>query len=68
MGENVIKKDVDCKTLISIEELLSQELLLAKKCSAYSNEIFDSELKNICYNTGKVHEENYRLLLSYLNS
>lgn len=51
----------------SIEEILNQELLLAKKCSAYSKTIFDSELKNICYVTGKKHEENYKRLLSYLN-
>ena len=50
-----------------MEELLTQELLLAKKCSAYSNTIFDSELKNICYITGKKHEDNYNLLLSYLS-
>ncbi|WIV11955.1 hypothetical protein [Proteiniborus sp. MB09-C3] len=68
MEKTTIKKDSDYKTLQLLEELLNHEQLLSKKCSSYSNTIFDSELKNICYNTGKVHEENYRLLLSYLNS
>ncbi|SCG82016.1 hypothetical protein DW1_0396 [Proteiniborus sp. DW1] len=68
MEKNILGKDVDCKTLHLLEELLNQELLLSKKCSSYSNTIFDSELKNICYNAGKMHEDNYRLLLSYLSS
>ncbi|WP_352419344.1 hypothetical protein [Proteiniborus sp.] len=68
MEKYATKKDVDCKTLHLIDELLNQELLLSKKCTSYSNTIFDSELKNICYNTGKIHEENYKLLLSYLSS
>ncbi|WP_091732116.1 hypothetical protein [Proteiniborus ethanoligenes] len=67
MKSNQSLRNVDCKMQHLMEELLTQELLLAKKCSAYSNTIFDSELKNICYIAGKKHEDNYNLLLSYLS-
>jgi len=68
LKKNTIEKNIDWKTLHLVEDLLNQELLLSKKCSSYSSTVFDSELKNLYYNTGKVHEQNYKLLLSYLNS
>ena len=62
------KKDIDCRTLYIIEEQLNQEILLYKKYLNYGEKIFDSELKNICYNASQKHKENYQAILSYLYS
>lgn len=65
---NTQEKDLDVKALGFIEEQLEQELLLYKKYLYYSEMFFDSELKNICYNSSKKHKENFNKLLTYLNS
>ncbi|MGF7059544.1 hypothetical protein [Brassicibacter mesophilus] len=60
--------DIDCKTLHMLEDHLNQEFLLYKKCLNYGEKIYDSELKNICYNASQKHKENYQSILSYLHS
>lgn len=61
-------KDLNQKTLSLLEELMSQEMLLHKKYLNYANMLYDKELKNICYKTSQKHKENYKKILSYLES
>ena len=61
-------KELDYKTLSLIEEQLNNELLLYKKYFKYSNMFFDSELKEICLKASSKHKDNYKMILSYLES
>lgn len=62
------EKDMDYKILSLIEEQLNNELLLHKKYLKYSNMCFDSELKELCLTASCKHKDNYKRILSYLES
>lgn len=60
------RKEMDSNMLNSIDKQIQEELLMHKKYINYSNQLFDSELKNICINLSKKHKENYNNILKYL--
>lgn len=54
------------KELNYIKDFLSWELLMAKKCFEYSNEVQIQEIKGLFDQAGKVHQQNYQVILNYL--
>lgn len=54
------------KELNYLKDFLSWELLMAKKCSEYSNQEVDPNFKGVFDNASQVHQQNYLNLLSYL--
>jgi hypothetical protein len=65
---DIIGNDLDIEMLSLIKKQLNFENLLHKKYLTYAEMCYDSELKNICYEAGKRHLENYKRLLSYLEN
>ncbi|KNF09582.1 hypothetical protein CLPU_2c00330 [Gottschalkia purinilytica] len=59
---------LDEKSISLVKEQLNNEYVLYKKYLNYSNMIFDSELKNICYESSLKHKDNYQSIVSYLDS
>jgi len=62
------RKEMDSQMLHFIDEQLQEELLMQKKYVNYSNQLFDSELKDICISGSKKHKENYDSILNYLTA
>lgn len=62
------RKEMDSQMLSFIDEQLQEELLMHKKYINYSNQLFDSELKDICIYGSEKHKENYERILNYLTN
>lgn len=54
------------KELNYIKDLLSFELLLAKKCKQYSDQEVDESFKGVFNQAGQFHQQNYLSLVDYL--
>ena len=55
------------KELSAIEDQLSCEKLLIAKCTAYTQQCTDPELKQKCNAIAGKHQTHYEKLLSFLN-
>ncbi len=62
--ESKIRMDTQMMSLM--EEQLNQEALMYKKYLNFAEKIYDSELKNIFFEAGEKHKQNYLDILSYL--
>ncbi|MCX7923474.1 MAG: hypothetical protein N3B21_15915 [Clostridia bacterium] len=60
-------RNVSTKELNYINDLLSWELLAAKKCNQYAYQENNSGYEQIFFDASRVHQQNYINLLSYLN-
>jgi hypothetical protein len=58
----------DAPNLKILEEQLSYESIMNKKYNQYAGLCKDAQLKNLCCEAAKKHKENYKALLSILNS
>jgi hypothetical protein len=60
-------KNLSTKELNYINDLLSWELLAAKKCAQYANQETNPVHKNVFSSTGNMHQQNYTNVLSYVD-
>ncbi|MBC2580954.1 hypothetical protein [Clostridium sp. DJ247] len=54
------------KELNYVKDLLSFELLIAKKCKQYSDQEVDAHFKGVFNQAGQLHQQNYLSLVDYL--
>ncbi|MGI6550769.1 MAG: hypothetical protein ACOX4Q_12200 [Syntrophomonadales bacterium] len=62
-------KNLSIKELNYINDILSWELLSAKKSFQYANQELQAQSAHhqVFYDTASVHQQNYTTLLNYLN-
>ena len=60
-------KNLSAKELSYINDILSWELLAAKKCSQYAGQETNPVHKNVFFSTGTMHQQNYTNVLSYVD-
>lgn len=65
--ESMIRSKLDKQNLEVLENQLSYESMMNKKCNQYAGLCEDAQLKNICHKAAQKHKENYKTLLKYLN-
>lgn len=65
---NMGSKQLDAGNLKVIKDQLSHESLLNKKFNECSNQVTDSQLKNLCNEACQVHKQNFNNLKTYLDS
>ena len=58
---------VSTKELNYIKDVLSWDLLAAKKCFQYANQETDPAYKQLFSDTANVHQQNYQTLLQYVD-
>lgn len=59
--------NLSTKELNYIHDILSWELLAAKKCSQYASQETNPVHQNVISSTGNMHQQNYNRVLSYLD-
>jgi hypothetical protein len=60
-------QNLSTKELNYIHDILSWELLCAKKCMQYANQEPNPVHKNVFLSTGNMHQQNYNRVLGYLD-
>ncbi|MDP4143786.1 MAG: hypothetical protein Q8936_04790 [Bacillota bacterium] len=61
-------KQIESNNLKVIEDQISYESLLNKKCHEYAQLCTDAQLKNLCNEAAKIHKDNFNSLKTYLDS
>ena len=59
-------KNISAKELNYVNDLLSWELLSAKKCFQYANQETNPAHQQVFSDTAHVHQQNYTDLLNYI--
>lgn len=59
---------LESKNLTIIEDQLNHEALAYKKCVYYSQNLTDSNLKNLSSQIAQHHKQHFDSLFNYLNS
>ena len=60
-------KNISSKELNYMNDLLSWELLSAKKCFQYANQETGTTHQQVFFDTAQMHQQNYNNILNYLN-
>lgn len=60
-------KNISVKELNYINDMLSWELLSAKKCFQYGHQESNPAHQQVFFDTARTHQQNYVSLLSYLD-
>lgn len=60
-------KNISTKELNYINDILSWELLAAKKCNQYAYQENNSGYQQIFFDAAGIHQQNYYNLLNYMN-
>ncbi|MTI96863.1 MAG: hypothetical protein FH749_15545 [Firmicutes bacterium] len=60
------KHDLSVEELQHIQQCLDAEETAVEKCKAFAKQTEDPELREICQNISKTHNEHYNSLLKYL--
>lgn len=58
--------NLSSKELNYVKDMLSWELLTAKKCYQYGHQEQTPNRKEVFFNSARVHKQNYLRLLNYL--
>lgn len=58
--------NLSTKELNYVKDILSWELVMAKKCNQYSMQETDPKFKQIFAETGQMHQQNYINAFNYL--
>jgi hypothetical protein len=61
-------KNLSTKELNYIDDLLSWELLSAKKCNQYGHQETNPAHQKVFFDTASMHQQNYTNLLKYLET
>ena len=61
-------KNLSTKELNYIGDLLSWELLSAKKCNQYAHQESNPAHRQVFFDTASMHQQNYTNLLNYLEN
>ncbi|MBC2581581.1 hypothetical protein [Clostridium sp. DJ247] len=68
MATTTASKQLEANNLKVLEDQISYEALMNKKCSEYASACSDANLKNLCNQASQVHKQNFNSLKSYLDS
>lgn len=68
MQNNNQKPQLDSNNLKVIQDQISYEALLTKKCSEYAGMCTDQSLKDLCTQASQTHRQNFESLKAYLDS
>lgn len=60
-------QNLSTKEVNYIKDVLSWELLSAKKCYQYANQETDQARQKIFYDTAALHQQNYLNVLNYVD-
>lgn len=60
-------KNLSTKEVNYVKDLLSWELLTAKKCFQYANQEANPARQKMFFDTAGMHEQNYLNLLNYVD-
>lgn len=61
-------KNLSSKELNYIDDMLSWELLAAKKCNQYAYQEMNTAHQQVFFDTASMHQQNYMNLLNYLEN
>lgn len=61
-------KQIKSNNLKVIEDQISYEALMNKKCHEYAMACGDTQLKDLCNEAAKIHKDNFNSLKTYLDS
>lgn len=65
--DNQVQSMLPAKTLMLLEDQLSQEALSYEKFKAYEQACQDSVMRSLCENAKNMHKRHFDTLFTYLN-